>query len=320
MEGKILKIFAEHKGVHVSGEEVSRKLGVSRTSIWKHIEELRSLGYEIEAAPHLGYRLTVRPDRLIPEELKNDLKTKLLGKKILSYKSLDSTNDTAYNLAENGEKEGTVVVSERQKKGKGRQGRHWISPAGGIYLSCILKPDIEPKEVAKITLVSAVAVCSSVREVANVRAMIKWPNDIFIGRKKVCGILTELKAEQDKVDFIIVGIGINVNMPHSSLPKGATSLSKESAGKISKVTLAKKVLEKLEHYILLFREEGFNKIRDEWHDYSAIIGRHVRINCHNERIEGQALDVDNDGALVVRLDNGFHKRILSGDVILDYGD
>ena len=316
MEEKILRIFSKHKDTHVSGEDVSKELGVSRTSIWKHIEVMRDLGYEIEATPHLGYKLIKRPDRLIPEELKDNLKTKFLGKKILSYESLDSTNDTAYHLAENGEKEGTVVVSERQRRGKGRQGRQWVSPKGGIYLSCILKPDIEPKEVAKITLVSAVALAASIREVAGVDAMIKWPNDIMVKRKKVCGILTEMKAEQDKVNFLIVGIGLNVDSQVSSLPKGATSLNKESDSKVSKVALAKRILENLEHYVLLFKKDGFNKIRDEWHHYSATIGNHVKVHCHNEQIEGQALDVDSDGALVVRLDSGFQRRILSGDVVI----
>ncbi len=316
MEEKILRIFAKHKNTHVSGEDISRELGVSRTSIWKHIEALRGVGYEIEATPHLGYKLMARPDRLIPEELKEGLKTKFLGKKILCYKSLDSTNDTAYNLAENGEREGTVVIAERQRKGKGRQGRHWASPPGGIYLSCILRPDIEPKEVAKITLVAAVAVAASVRKVAGVPAMIKWPNDILIKQKKACGILTEMKAEQDRVEFLIVGIGVNVDTPAGSLPKGATSLAKESGASPSKVALAKKILENLEHYIGIFRKEGFSKVRDEWHHYSATIGHHVKINCHDGKIEGQALDVDNDGALVVRLDTGFQRRILSGDVVI----
>lgn len=316
MEDKILKILSRHRGAYASGEEISKELGVSRASIWKHIETLRDLGYEVEALPHLGYKLISRPDKLIPEELKDNLKTKILGKKILTYESLDSTNDTAYQLAEKGEKEGTVVVAERQKKGKGRQGRRWTSPKGGIYLSCILKPDIEPKEVAKITLVSAIAVSASIREMANVPAMIKWPNDIIIKRKKACGILIEMKAEQDKVNFVIVGIGINVETPANLLPKGATSLIKESDSRPSKVALAKKILENLEHYLLLFRLEGFNKIRDEWRNLSATLGKDVKIHCHDEKIEGQALDVDEDGALVVRLDSGFQRRILSGDVVI----
>lgn len=316
MEEKILRIFSRHKGTYVSGEEISKELGVSRASIWKHIETLRELGYEIEASPHLGYKLIARPDRLIPEELKDNLKTKFLGRKILAYESLDSTNETAYQVAEKGEKEGTVVIAERQKKGKGRQSRHWTSPKGGIYLSCILKPDIEPKEVAKITLVSAVAVCASIREVANVPAMIKWPNDIIISTRKVCGILTEMKAEQDKVDFVIVGIGVNADMSTSLLPKGATSLAKESDNKVSKVALAKKILENLEHYDAIFKKDGFNKIRNEWRNFSATLGHQVKIHCHEEKIEGQALDVDKDGALVVRLDSGLQRRVLSGDVII----
>ncbi|MDD5680716.1 MAG: biotin--[acetyl-CoA-carboxylase] ligase [Candidatus Omnitrophica bacterium] len=316
IDDKILHIFKKYGAAYVSGEDISRELGVSRTSIWKHIETLRSLGYGIDASPHLGYKLTGRPDRLIPEELKNNLRTKFLGKNILAYASLDSTNDTAYKLAEDGAKEGTVVIAEKQKKGKGRQGRAWSSPRGGVYLSCIIRPDIEPREVAKITLVSAVAVCASIRKTTDVPAMIKWPNDIIINGKKVCGILTEMKAEQDKVNFLIVGIGINVDNPPALLPKGATTLSGEAGGDISKVDLAKSVLENLEHYIGLFKKEGFRAIRDEWRDLSETISRRVKVQCHEGKIEGQALDVDADGALVIRLDSGFNKRILSGDVVI----
>lgn len=315
IDDKILHIFTKYGDAYASGEDISRELGVSRTSIWKHIEILRGLGYGIDASPHLGYKLTERPDRLIPEELKNDLRTKFLGKSILSYTSLDSTNDTAYKLAEGGAKEGTVVIAEKQKKGKGRRGRTWISPKGGIYLSCIIRPDIEPKEVAKITLVSAVAVSVSIRKVVNIPVMIKWPNDITINGKKVCGILTEMKAEQDKVDFLIVGIGVNVDNPASLLPKGATTLSEESGSSVSKVGLAKSILENLEHYMGIFKKEGFKAIRGEWRDLSETIGCHVKVQCHEGKIEGQALDVDADGALVIRLDSGFHKRVLSGDVI-----
>lgn len=314
-DDKILHIFKKYGDAYVSGEEISKELGVSRTSIWKHIETLRSLGYEIDASPHLGYKLAGRPDRLIPEEIKNDLRTKSLGRNILTYAALDSTNDTAYKLAENGAKEGTVVIAEKQKKGKGRQGRTWVSPKGGIYLSCVIKPDIEPREVSKITLVSALAVSTAIREIANIPAMIKWPNDITINGKKVCGILTEMKAEQDNVDFLIVGIGVNVSTPASLLPKGATSISEESGDVISKVELAKAILEKMEYYMALLKKEGFKAIRDEWRDLSETLGRHVKVHCHEGNIEGQALDLDNDGALVVRLDSGFHKRILSGDVI-----
>ncbi|MEA3305712.1 MAG: biotin--[acetyl-CoA-carboxylase] ligase, partial [Candidatus Omnitrophota bacterium] len=268
MEDRILKIFGKNAARYVSGEDISKELGVSRTTIWKHIEIMRSLGYDIQALPHLGYKLAGRPDRLIPGELKDNLRTKFLGKNVFAYESLDSTNDTAYKLAENGEGEGTVVTAEKQKKGKGRQGRSWLSPKGGIYLSYILKPRIEPKEVAKITLISAVAVCISIRETANVPAMIKWPNDITIRGQKVCGILTEMKAEQDKVDFLIVGIGVNVASSLPLLAKGAALLAEESKSELSRVALAKRILENMEHYILLFRKEGFEKIRKEWRDLS----------------------------------------------------
>ncbi len=314
MEEKILTIFAKRKSSWVSGEEISKELGVSRTSVWKHMEILRALGYGIEAVPHHGYRLISRPDRLIPEEVRVGLRASLLGRNICSYTSLDSTNDTAYALAEKGAKEGTVVIAEEQKRGKGRQGRQWISPKGGMYISCIIRPDIEPREVAKVTLVTAVGVCAALREVTRLPVMIKWPNDIMIGGKKVSGILTEMKAEQDRVQFVIVGIGINVSAPARLLPKGATSLSRAAKTPVPKVLTAKKVLEYCEYYIMLFKKRGFEPVRDEWRLFSATLGKQITIHCHDEKLEGEALDVDKDGALVLRMDNGFQRRILSGDV------
>ena len=316
MDDKILKILKENRGQHLSGEEFSRKLGVTRASVWKHMESLRRIGYEIEAQPHLGYRLIGVPDKLLADEVGWNLKTALFGKKIYSYEMLESTNDRAYELAEKGLDEGAVILAEQQTKGKGRMGRRWTSPRGGIYLSLILRPRLMPTEISKLTLVAAVSVAKVVRDITGLPALIKWPNDILIGKNKLCGILTELKAEQDVAVFVILGIGINVNVKQSLLPKNATSISKELGGDFSKVELAKALLRSLEAHYILFTKNRFGEIIDEWRNLSAVLGSRVRISDKARTIEGQAIDIDEGGALVVRLDNGFNERILAGDVIL----
>ena len=225
---KILRVLRKSPDEHVSSEELCVLTKISRSAVWKHVEALRAEGYEIEASPHLGYRLIAIPDALIPAEVMWELGTKTIGKAVLSYKKVDSTNDVAYNLAENGIAEGTVVLAEEQAKGKGRHGRKWVSPPkSGIYMSCVLRPEIAPNEIPVITLMAAVAVAKAVRKTTGLQAMIKWPNDILVSGRKICGILTEMKAEQDSVDFIILGIGLNVNASARSLPEGGTSVKEE---------------------------------------------------------------------------------------------
>jgi len=316
MEEKILKVLKESKSGHVSGEEFSKSLGVTRASIWKHIENLRNIGYDIEAQPHLGYRLISIPDKLLSHEIRWGLKTKIIAKSVYSYDTIGSTNNRAYQLAEEGAQEGTVVIAEQQISGKGRIGRRWSSPKGGIYMSLILRPKLMPTEISKLTLVAAVSVAQTIRSATGLECLIKWPNDILIGRHKLCGILTELKAEQDLTMFVILGIGINVNTRPSLLPKNATSISKELGEDYSKVDLAKKLLKNVESHYTLFKENKFNSIIDEWKDLSATLGKRVKITDKAHTVEGQAIDIDEGGALVVRLDSGFNERVLAGDVIL----
>ncbi len=322
LDEKILNILRQNKDSYISGEELCKSAGISRAAIWKHIEKLREEEYEIDAVPHLGYRLAAIPDSLIPAEIKWKLKTRTLGKEIISYKKVDSTNDIAYGLAEKGIKEGTVILAEEQSKGKGRHGRQWISPSkGGIYMSCILRPGIAPNEIPRITLLVAVAVAKAIRELSGLDVLIKWPNDIMNDGRKLCGILTEMKAEQDSVDFVITGIGINVNTPIKHLPKGASSLKEElrRAGTditISRIELTKKILEILEEYYTLLNKEGFEPIIDAWKSLSAMIGSRVKVMLPNRTFEGQAHDINPDGALVVRLDSGVLEKVSSGDVMM----
>ncbi len=315
MDEKILAVFRE-KDENVSGEELSRLLGVSRSAIWKHIEKLRDEGYDIAAHPHLGYRLIGIPDKLLAAEIKWKLNTKFLGKKIYSYERVDSTMDIAYRLAEDNAPEGVVVFSEEQRRGRGRMDRNWVSPKGkGIYLSLILRPQILPLQASKITLLMAVAIAQAIRRVSGLAAKIKWPNDILINHKKVCGILTELSAELDRVRFLILGVGINVNTARSVLPKEATSIKEELGRKVSRIELAKEVLRQTEKYYSLFKQKKFSSIAREWKDLSAILGSRVKVVFQGKKIEGQAQDIDSQGALVIRRDNGFLEHIWTGDVV-----
>jgi len=320
LDEKILALLRENTESYVSSEELCKLACISRAAIWKHIEKLRTEGYEIEASPHLGYRLAGVPDSLIPSEIKWKLKTKVFGREVISYRKVDSTNDAAYELAEKGIKEGTVVLAEEQGRGKGRHGRSWQSPPkGGIYMSCVLRPEMAPNEIARITLLAAVAAAKSIRKATGLGAVIKWPNDILVNGKKVCGILTEMKAEQDSVDFIILGIGINVNTPVRSLPKGATSLKEEAraAGRktdLSRVEIVKRILEALEAEYRTLKEEGFKPIIEEWRRLSAMLGSRIRVALQNRALEGQAHDIDPDGSLIVRLDSGVMEKVSSGDV------
>ncbi len=321
LDEKILAILRNNTDTHVSGEELCKLSDISRAAIWKHIEKFREEGYEIEASPHLGYRLISIPDRLIPGEIKWGLGTKILGKTVISYKKVDSTNNVAYELAEKGLAEGAIIIAEEQEKGKGRHGRLWQSPPkGGIYMSCILRPKMVPNEISKITLLAAVAVAKAIRAATGLNAMIKWPNDILVNDDKVCGILTEMKAEQDEIAFVVIGIGVNVNTPSRGLPKGASSLREElprdNKVEISRVELTKKILQMLEEEYMRLKREGFVHIIDEWKQMSSMIGSRVKVVTQNRTFEGLAHDIDPDGAFVVRLEEGILERVSSGDIIM----
>ncbi len=317
LDEKILKILRSSKDEYISGEEICRSAGVSRAAIWKHMEKLREDGYEIDASPHLGYRFVRAPDRLIPSEVKLGLRTKVLGQEVISYAKLDSTNDLAYELAAKGAREGTLILAEEQMKGKGRLGRNWVSPPkSGIYMSVVLRPKMPPNEISRITLLAAVSVAKAIRRLSGLEAMITWPNDILINRKKVCGILTEMRAEQDTIDFIVVGIGINVNTPVKGLPKGATSIKEETHDAVSRVELTRAVLEALEENYARLKKEGFDPIMEEWKALSEMLGSRIKVTLPNRTFECQARDIDRDGALIVRLDSGVLERVSSGDVVM----
>lgn len=315
MHGKILE-FLRKKDGYVSGEEISHRLGVSRQALWKHIQELKDSGFEIIAVPHLGYKLLSTPDRLFASEVSSHLGTSIIGKKIYYFDELNSTMDKAMELGLKGCPEGTIVLTESQSKGRGRLGRSWSSPKyKGLYFSFILKPDILPSDTPVFTLLTAVSICEAIEEETHINTQIKWPNDVMLGNKKLGGILTELNAEMDEVRFIIIGVGINVNNDKKGLLSSAVSLKEHAGHDINRICLLQHILRGIERNYLLFKKTGPRKIIERWKDFNITLHRRVKIDSHSRITEGEAVDIDKDGGLLVRKDSGVITKVTSGDVI-----
>jgi BirA family biotin operon repressor/biotin-[acetyl-CoA-carboxylase] ligase len=316
--GRILEML-RNRQERLSGVELSKILGISRSAIWKHIKVLRREGYQIEAKPASGYQLIAAPTHLTAWEIQAGLGTDQIGKKVHFFSNVDSTNTAAFRLALNGASEGEVVVVESQTAGKGRMGRQWESPSGvNIYLSIILRPPFPPSKIPLITLMTAVACAEAIEEVAGVLPAIKWPNDLLLGEKKIGGILTEADMEMDKINFIIVGIGINVNMPRSAFPPSirdtATSLQEVLGKQVSRVTIIQTLLQKFELWYTRFKEGRGKEIKRRWEELSQIRGKHVSVAFMGEMVQGMALEIDADGALLIQEAGGAVKRIVAGDV------
>ena len=319
---RILRLFREKQGGIVSGEELSCVLHVSRTAVWKQIKTLKELGFTITAVPSRGYRLLESPDLLIPAEIAAGLGTERIGaSRLLCFRETDSTNEVAFRLAEEGAEEGTVVLAEAQRRGKGRLGRHWESPPGvNLYCSVILRPPILPHRASQLTFLSAVAVARAVAATTPLVPAIKWPNDVLVGGRKVAGLLNEMSAETEKVNFIVLGIGININMERSQFPPDlrhpASSLAIEAGGPVSRVAVTRALLAALDVLYDSYLSAGYGPVRNEWLARSAMAGRRVRVSFQESEVSGEVEGIDDDGALLMRCDDGRSERVLAGDVTL----
>ncbi|MFA5350334.1 MAG: biotin--[acetyl-CoA-carboxylase] ligase [Candidatus Omnitrophota bacterium] len=304
----------EHE--YISGDEIASRLGVSRQGLWKHIQDLKDSGYDIVAVPHLGYRLESSPDRLFALEIAYSLNTKFIAKKIHYFDYLSSTMDMAMQLGIQGASNGTLVLAESQTKGRGRLGRSWFSPKyKGIYFSLILRPNIPPSASPMLTLLAAVSICEAVKKIVSLDAQIKWPNDVFICNKKIAGILTEMNAEVDKVNFVVIGIGLNVNNDKKSLIAQATSLKEQAGQSISRILLLQELLRRIENNYSILEDKGVQAIIDKWRSFTLTLGRRVKVYYQDKHVEGAAVDIDQDGALLIRKDSGLMQKVFSGDVI-----
>jgi len=304
----------------ISGAELSNRLGVSRAAIWARIEELRGLGYDIEASPHLGYRLLSAPDALHADDLISRLgKTRVIGRDIRVFQETTSTNDVVEKLAADGVKEGVAVFAESQREGRGRLGRKWLSPPQrGLWFSVLLRPDLRPQEATRLMVASATALARAIQVSTGLEPAIKWPNDILVRGRKVAGILTELNAELDHVKYVIVGIGVNVNVNPGEFPpdlrKQATSLKAEAGMSISRPGLAASVLRELDNDYARICDNDFATVADEWAAQCSTLGHTVVIRVGDRQIRGRAETLGDDGALLLRTEHGHLERITGGDV------
>lgn len=298
---------------------MSRVLGVSRTAVWKYIEQLRSLGYQIEAVTARGYRLCTSPDLLLPAELQAGLKTEIIGRELVYFDDTDSTNDQAHALAKDGAAEGTVVIAEAQQAGKGRLGRRWMSPSGvNLYASIILRPPIAPRHAPQLTFLSAAAVARTICEITGLKPTVKWPNDVLIDGCKVAGLLNELDAETERIRYLILGIGVNVNMQADQFPNDlrypATSLAMVSGAEVSRLLFTRNLLEQIDRLYHQYQLEGFEPIMQTWQDYFVLTGQQVEVDCQGRLLHGQVVGLDEDGALLLQMTDGRKERVLAGDV------
>lgn len=317
MKKKILNILKKYEDEYVSGERLSEEFGITRAGIWKHMKSLKEAGYEIESVSNKGYKLIGTPDRIDEEEVTPFLKTKYIGRVFTHFEEIDSTNMEAKRMCAKSAIDGMVITAEAQTKGKGRLGRQWQSPRStGIWMSVVLTPDISPVLASKTTIIGAAAVYNALKDMG-IEAGIKWPNDIVVDGKKVCGILTEMNAEMDRINYIVLGIGINVNMEDfpEELKEKATSLKLQLNEEVSRKKLTAKVLNYIEYYYDLFKSTGsIKEVINICRKGSVLIGKEVKVISGGKETICTAIDIDEDGELIVKHEDGTFHKVLSGEV------
>lgn len=310
------RLRAEAPGL-VSGSALADGLGITRAAVWKAVETLRAEGHGIEAAPREGYRWLSAPEAITRRDLQLRLEGSGFGPVPELLESCGSTNDLALQRALAGAPHGTALLTENQTSGRGRRGRSWLAPPGRtLALSVLLRPELPPSRAPELTLVAAVAVAEALAAF-DAPVGIKWPNDLELGGKKACGILTELQAEPERVNAVVVGIGVNVMLERSDLPpelqETATSLRESLGRPIDRTAFAATLLQRLAHWVELHAREGFEPVRAAWKARSSTLGHLVRVKTGNELIEGKAVDIDADGALLLEV-GGARRRVIAGDV------
>ncbi len=331
MKYEIIQLLKDASPDYVSGGAIGRKFKVSRTAVWKYIEELRQEGYSIEAASRKGYRLLPSKEKLNAYEITHELNTSIVGREAVYFDCLDSTNNHARELAAQGCMDGMTVISGQQTAGKGRLGRSWESPADkGIYMSVVLRPPLPPAETPVFTLAAAVAAAGAIAKTTGIAPGIKWPNDLVIEGRKVCGILLEMSSEMDRVNYIIIGIGINYSQDESDFPgelrDRATSLQSaseqveadggdlEGTRESSRLDVIRALLRELDAAVQLILQDRGSQVLEMWRSKSITLGREVGFRLKNVEYTGTAVDLTADGKLVVNCTDGVRRELLSGEV------
>ncbi|AXF54908.1 biotin--[acetyl-CoA-carboxylase] ligase [Salicibibacter kimchii] len=319
MKHNLLQVLAEMKDGYVSGQQLSERLGVSRTAVWKHMENLRKEGYVIEAVPRKGYLLKERPETLSEAEIKAGLSTQSIGQTTVYQPTVTSTQTLAKEAYREGTPHGTAAVASEQTGGRGRMERLWESPEQtSLSVSIVVKPDISLREAPQLTLVAAVAVAEALQHTTELPVQIKWPNDIYINNRKISGILTEMQAEADKMQMMIVGIGLNINQKQThfldDLREKATSLYVESGKEWSRVQILQALFISFEKWYDIWIENGFEDIREAWEKYAALYKRPVKAVQGNKTIVGHMMGINREGVLQLKDENGNVHSIYSGDL------
>jgi len=318
VEEELVGVLEKNNHRFLSTKDISLKLGVHPYVVYQAVRELRRWEFQIQSERGKGYKLVESPDLILPGEIKKNLKSKIFGKKIYSYRKVGSTNLLGFRLAETGSEEGTLIVADEQSKGKGRMGRSWYSPPRlGLWMSLILRPDIPPFKAPGLSICAGLALAQSIKEMTGIEAKIKWPNDCLIDGKKVGGILLELSAELDRINFVIVGIGVNVNHSAQDFPRNlsqtATSMKIRLGKDLSRLALLTSFLEEFERIYLDFKKKGLSAQREMIKSFSSLLGKKVAVRFGKGKIEGMAENIDENGSLVIRTKKG-EKVVRAGEV------
>ena len=318
---KVLTFLQTHNTEYLSGQDLSDVLRISRVAVWKHIKKIQELGYVVESKQKLGYKLTANSDALFPWEITSNLKTKMIGQKAYYFDSVDSTQNQALRISCDPTNNGAIIVAAKQTEGKGRSGRKWISPKGGIWFSIILQPKFDITITTLFPIASALALSKALEKTFKITPELKWPNDITVKGKKLAGILVDVSLESNRIENLVLGVGINYDVDVKQIEKilkgtpnfyGVASLG-EQKNKVKPINLIQTFLVELEKIYELLNTKQTKKIITEWTKRSSTIGKNVELNTREGRIKGKAIKIDEDGALV--LDNNKKDRIIAGDII-----
>lgn len=319
---KVLTFLQTHNTEYLSGQDLSDVLRISRVAVWKHIKKIQALGYIVESKQKLGYKLISNSDELLPWEITSNLKTKIIGRQAYYFDTIDSTQNQALKMAEDEANNGSVIVASKQTGGRGRSGRKWVSPKGGIWISIILQPKFDISITTLFPIASALALSIAIEKIFSISPELKWPNDLTIKGKKVAGMLVDVALESNKIENLVLGVGINFKVNVKEIEKtlkgtpnfyGVASLT-EQKNEIKPIKLVQTFLVELEKIYKLLETKQTKKIISEWTSRSSTIGKNVELNTADAKIKGKAIRIDEDGALVVS-ENGKSNRIIAGDII-----
>lgn len=318
---KIVRLLKSHQSEFLSGEELSKSLGLSRAAVWKNIKKLQSLGYKIISRQKSGYRLISKTNLMLPWEISDGLQTETIGRKIYYFNTIDSTQNFALKLASKPHENGSIVISEQQTHGRGRQNRKWFSPRGGIWLSVLLKPNFEISQASLFPMLTSLALAISIEKVLKLKPKLKWPNDLTLNNKKVAGVLVDASVESNQIDYLVIGVGINFKIQPSTISKiaknsgnfyGIATLVKKKE-KADPILLLQAFLYELEQLYSKLVAGNLHRIKNEWEKRSSTIGRKVKISAPSGEIKGKATGIDDDGALLIS-SKGKTRRLLVGDI------